>query len=163
MKLALVSDSHDHWENLKKAVHLANEADCEVLLHAGDLIAPPGIEMLKPFQGEVYFVWGNNEGEKVGITRQMDAAESLTLAGDVLDMEIGGLSVFMNHYPTIAQLAFQAGSYDLVVYGHDHAYHVEEADAQFLINPGEICGYRTGVASFVIFDTKARTAERISL
>lgn len=163
MKIAVVSDSHDHWKNLTKAVSLANQAGCECMLHAGDLIAPPGIAILKEFQGVAYFVWGNNEGERVGITRQIDQAENLLLAGDVFDMELGGIRVFMSHYPNIAQLAWQTNNYDLVVYGHDHQYHTEKKDDRVLLNPGEICGYKTGLASFVVFDTQTKAVEKIEL
>ncbi|MEK9171104.1 MAG: metallophosphoesterase family protein [Patescibacteria group bacterium] len=71
MKIAIMADSHDVWDNLEKAVARANKEKCELLLFAGDFIAPPGIPILEKFNGKIKFVWGNNEGEKVGLTRKM--------------------------------------------------------------------------------------------
>lgn len=163
MLFAIMSDSHDHWPNTKKAVQLANEKGCEVLLHAGDLIAPPGVAELKKFNGNVHFVFGNNEGERVGISNAMQGTINVKLEGNEMQREIAGLQVYMNHYPTIGNMAYKTGEYDLVVYGHDHTYHVEGNDKTMLINPGEICGYLTGDATFVIFDSETKKVEKIIL
>ena len=84
MKIAITSDSHDNWTNLEKAVKAANFSKCEQLLFAGDLISPPGVAILEKFEGHVKFIWGNNEGERMGITRKMDVSEKITLCGDFL-------------------------------------------------------------------------------
>ena len=63
MKIAILSDSHDRWEHFEEAITIPNPESCEYLLHAGDLIAPPGIALMKQFKGKVKFVWGNNEAE----------------------------------------------------------------------------------------------------
>jgi predicted phosphodiesterase len=49
MKIAILSDSHDDWGNLEKAVKIANDMSCKLLLFAGDLVSPPGIAVLKRF------------------------------------------------------------------------------------------------------------------
>lgn len=41
MKIAIMSDSHEHWRNLGEAIETANARACSDLLFAGDLIAPP--------------------------------------------------------------------------------------------------------------------------
>jgi putative phosphoesterase len=154
MKFAIVSDSHDNWPLLQKAVSIANEKGCEVLLHAGDLIAPPGISVLGKFNGNVHYVFGNNEGEKVGISRAVDASLNVKLHGNTMSEDFFGYKVFMNHYPLVSELAYKTGEYDLVVYGHDHTYHVEKNDKTILINPGEACGYKTGMATMSFFESQ---------
>jgi len=66
MKILIVSDSHDNNEKLLAAISAGNEAGCEAMLHSGDFVSPPTLGNLKSFNGKVYLVWGNNEGEKVG-------------------------------------------------------------------------------------------------
>jgi uncharacterized protein len=163
MKIAIMSDSHDHWQNLTKAIEIANSEKCEIMLFAGDLIAPPGIAVLEKFEGKIHFVWGNNEGERLGMTRMMDASEKITLDGDVYEGEIAGLRFFMNHYPRHAELAAKAAEYDVVVHGHTHIYREEKIEGTFLINPGEIQGYRTGKPTFIIFDSETRAVNKIEL
>ncbi len=161
MRIAIMSDSHDRWDNLEKAVNLANEANCGTLLFAGDFNAPPGIPILEKFNGEVKLVWGNNEAERMGLTRKFDASEKIELCGDIYEGELGGLRVFMNHYPRIAELAAKSGEFDLCVFGHTHEYKEEKIGSCLLVNPGEIQGYKTGESSFIIFDTKSKKVEKI--
>lgn len=166
MKFAIVSDSHDRWDLLKQAVTKANESKCEVLLHAGDLVEPEGIDILATFSGKAYFVWGNNEPSHrttEAITAKISSYDNIHLADGTLDAKIGETSIFMNHYPEVAQAAYGLHIHDLVIHGHNHVYQVEKKDERFLINPGELCGRMTGVPTFVIFDAAEKSVERIEL
>ncbi|MBD3366229.1 YfcE family phosphodiesterase [candidate division WWE3 bacterium] len=160
MKIAIMSDSHDDWINLEKAVTIANERGCTHLLFAGDLIAPTGISILGKFKGEVKFVWGNNEGERVGLTRKMDASEKIELCGDVYEDTIGEVRVFMTHKPRIAELAAKSDEFDLCIHGHTHAFRNEEVNGAILMNPGGIKGSNS---SFAIFDLETREVQQIAL
>ena len=40
MKVGIMSDSHDHLINIRKAVEIFNEAGVGFILHAGDFVAP---------------------------------------------------------------------------------------------------------------------------
>ena len=153
MKIAIMSDSHDNWGKMVDAINIANDKNAEVLLHAGDLIAPPGIDILEKFKGEVKYVWGNNEAEKMGMTRKIDAIEKITLCGDLFEGKIDNLKILMNHYPRYSELAALSGEFDLCVCGHTHEYREEYFGEILLLNTGEIQGHRTGISSFVIFDT----------
>jgi putative phosphoesterase len=160
MKIAIMSDSHDNWLKLEEGIDVANTQQCTMLLFAGDLISPPGIAILEKFKGNINFVWGNNEGEKVGISRKMDSLPNITMCGDIFDEEIEGIKVFMNHYPKIVELAALTGKYDLCIHGHTHIYRHETFGNTLLINPGEIQGYKTGESSFVTFDTQTRELQK---
>lgn len=164
MLLCIASDSHDRWDHLEKAVEIANERGCQALLFAGDFMSPPGLLVLKKFKGQVHFVWGNNDGEKVGLTRQIDESENMTLYGDEMSKEIDGLKFYMNHYPHIVQDAALSDQYDVCIYGHDHIYHEETLDnGTLLLNPGEIQGYKTGTVTFILFDTETKKVEKMTL
>jgi len=163
MKIAIMSDSHDKWENLEKAVEMSNSAGCEYLLFAGDLISPPGIAVLNKFKGKTKFVWGNNEAERVGMTRKFEASEKMQLCGDIFEGEFDGIKIFMNHYPKITELAAKSKEFNVCIHGHTHEYREEKIGNTLLLNPGEIQGYQTGKPSFIIFDTKSRAVRRINL
>jgi putative phosphoesterase len=167
MKIAIMSDSHDNWTKLQQAVEIANQANCEILLFAGDLIAPPMLSYLQAFNGKVHFVWGNNEGEKVKLTRLMDKSENITLHGEVVgdyyEDELDGIKIFMQHYPKVAELAAASGQYDLVIHGHTHVYREEQIGNTLLINPGEIQGAKTGESTFVIYDTQTKANKKITI
>ena len=40
MKIAVISDSHDHKNNILKAVSIINEREVDALIHCGDYVAP---------------------------------------------------------------------------------------------------------------------------
>lgn len=161
MHIAIMSDSHDRWDHLEKAIQLANELKCELLLFAGDLMAPPGLAVLEKFNGNVKFVWGNNEAERLGLTRMMDASKKIELCGDIYEDTVANVRIFMNHYPRFGELAAKSGEFDLVIFGHTHEYHHEEVGSVLLLNPGEIQGYKTGEVGFVIYNTETRQSERM--
>lgn len=172
MKIAIMSDSHDQWNNLKAAIKIAEEKNCKEIWFAGDLIAPTGILILRNFKGTVRLVLGNNEGELLGIADQISKAENIDMQapertqvarGMVYEHEINGVKIFMNHYPKIAQLAAKSGEYDVVVYGHDHTYHESTIKNTQLLNPGALTYTSNGPSSFMIFDTNDRSVEKIIL
>lgn len=161
MKIAIMSDSHDRWDNLGKAIEKTNNLKCKYLLFAGDLIAPPGVYELEKFNGKVKLVWGNNEGEKVGLARKINVIEKIELCDDVFEGELDGIKIFMNHYPRITELAAKSQEFDLCIYGHTHEYQEKTINKTLIINPGEIQGFASGISSFVIFDTITRKSEKI--
>ena len=168
MLIAILSDCHDAWHNLEKAMRVAAERGCEVILNAGDLVSPLMLPYCASFPGHVHHVLGNNEGELIAFTRTVDASQNMTLHGNLnggtMEMEFGGLRFYMNHYPKNAELAALSGHYDVCVFGHTHEYYDDTTgNGTRLLNPGEIQGFRTGTAGMMIFDTTTKKAERIIL
>lgn len=164
MKILIVSDTHDNEEKLSTAISVGNNAGCEIMLHAGDFVSPPTLDNLKSFNGNVYLVWGNNEGEKVGFMSKIAKMENTEMIGDVMEKEFGGLKFYMNHYPDIVLNAGLTGKYDVCIYGDDHIYHEETmSNGTILLNPGEVHGNKTGISTCMIFDTETKKAEKIIL
>ncbi|MAQ77463.1 YfcE family phosphodiesterase [Candidatus Campbellbacteria bacterium] len=168
MRIAILADSHDHYENLRKAVDLANEYKCELMLHAGDLGAPGKcVTILSKFEGEVKMVIGNNDHELIGLMRKTASVDNFELiktsaGGDSYEEEINGIKIFMHHYPRISKLAALSGEFDLCVFGHTHTYYEKIINSTLLINPSSIHPEQAE-ASFVIYDTKLKQAERVML
>jgi putative phosphoesterase len=164
MNILIVSDSHDNYEKLQRAISIGNSAGCDVMLHAGDFVSPPGVEWLKDFGGKVHMVWGNNEGEKVGFIKKISEYKNIIMHGDVMEQEFGGLKFYMNHYPDIAENAALTNKYDVCIFGHTHVYSEKNIQNKtILLNPGEVHGYKTGISTCIIFDTDTKTIKKINL
>ena len=88
MKIAIMSDSHENWDNLKRAIEISNEHNCNYLLFAGDLISPQGIDILSTFKGDVKIVWGNNENEKIGIIEKSNLYSNVGVFGEIYEETI---------------------------------------------------------------------------
>lgn len=162
MKILIVSDSHDNNGKLQGAISAGNNAGCDVMLHAGDFVSPPTLDNPGSFNGKVYLVWGNNEGEKVGFVNKIAQMENVEMTGDVMEKEFGGLKFYMNHYPDIVENAALTGKYDVCIYGHTHVYNEEVvSNGTILLNPGEVHGNKTGVSTCMIFDTETKKTEKV--
>jgi putative phosphoesterase len=157
-----MSDSHDNiWKLAKAMPHLAA---ADAVIHCGDLIAPFMImRLIKGTDGKpVHVVWGNNDGDKVLIAEVAAKAENISLHGDFAHLELGGLKIGVNHYPKIARTLAEAGSYDVICYGHDHTANEEWVGNTLLLNPGELMGLQ-GRSTIAILDTETRGVEFVDI
>lgn len=156
MKLAVMSDSHDHVWRLDLALTMMAEAD--QIIHCGDLCSPFMIKRIgEAARGRpVHIVWGNNDGDPRLICQIAADYRHVALHGQLAELEIDGLKVAVNHYPEIAEPLAESGRYDLVCYGHDHTAHQRRVGDCVLLNPGELMGMR-GTSTFAWFDTESRT------
>ena len=122
MKIVLLSDTH----NLLRPEVLAALSGAEAILHAGDVNSQQVLDQLREF-APVYAVRGNADKEW---------AEQLPV---FLDFELNGLRVYMTHKKK--DLPADLSPYDLVVFGHSHAYSDIQQGRTRIVNPGS-CGPR---------------------
>ena len=158
MKLAILSDIHDNVWALAAALEQAQEA--EALLCCGDLCSPFIIpRLVEGFAGRpIHIVFGNNDADLLRISRQAGRFPQVQLHGAFFQGEIGGVSLAMNHYDDIALAIAASGQYQVLCYGHNHAYRVEQIGLTLTINPGTLLGYdpihnRDVPMTFVLYDT----------
>jgi putative phosphoesterase len=155
MKIAVMSDSHDHIWRLDLALTLMLDADR--IIHCGDLCSPFVVKRIgEAARGRpVHIVWGNNDGDPRTICEIASGYRNVLLHGQFAELDIDGLSVAVNHYPEIARPLAASGKFDLVCYGHDHKAHESKVGRCELLNPGELMGMH-GKSTFAWFDTVSR-------
>lgn len=161
MRLGVVSDIHDHIDNLRRV--LERLRDAEVLLCCGDLCAPFMVEELAHgFGGPVHVVFGNNDGDRFRIARAARDFDQLHLWGEFAELpaeDLGGTSVALHHFPEIGRALTASGAYDLVCWGHSHTWEVRRNGETLGLNPGEVMG-RLGPPTFAVYDTSTGAVER---
>jgi len=60
MKIAIISDTHDNLENLKKFLDFAKKEKIDVLIHCGDVTNGETLkEIEEKFEGRIYLALGN--------------------------------------------------------------------------------------------------------
>lgn len=161
MRIAILSDSHDHIPHLNRAVHLANSEGAEVLLHCGDLISPFMLKYLNRFQGPVHLIYGNNIGDQHLIaSRCATVYDNLHHHGQHADFHVGSYRIALNHYPEQAHIIARSGVFDLVCCGHNHIHAIERFAKTLLINPGDLLGKETA-PGFVLLDTDKKITQHI--
>jgi len=170
MKLAVVSDTHDHMNNILKAVSIVNERNVDAVIHCGDYVAPfvkKWFDNLKDsIKKNFYGVFGNNDGERLFLKQNLGQICEFAQNGLELILELGGKRIFASHMPkqeTLEALA-HSGKFDIILSGHSHSLVINKYENGVLVvNPGEVCGYLTGKSTFVIIDTDKMEAETIEL
>ena len=151
MKIAVMSDSHDHLDNVEKAVALAAEMGAEVLLHCGDICSPFVVDRLAPFNGPVHIVFGNNDGDQMTISRIAERFPNVTVHHHTGVIETDHGLVAFTHYPEHGKGLAATGNYAAVFSGHTHMRMSEDVNGTPHVNPGEVMGLLEA-AGFVIFD-----------
>lgn len=94
----------------------------------------------------------------------MSEGSNLTMSFEVFDtVEFDNRKIFLSHYPMLAMPMAKSGDFDAVFYGHNHLKHMEKVGDCLVLNPGEIAAYKTGIASYAVYDTDTNSAEIFEL
>jgi putative phosphoesterase len=151
MKVAVISDTHDHLENVDRAIARINGLGAGALLHCGDLVSPFVVDRLASFDGPVHVVFGNNEGDRYTIARIAAKFTNVTLHGEVGFVDTGSGEIAFTHRPEFARDLACTGRHAAVFYGHTHRMKVERIGTAWLVNPGELMGLLEP-PGFIVFD-----------
>jgi len=156
MLVGVISDTHDNLPMIRRAIARFGELGVECLIHAGDFIAPFALKEVLKFEGPVYAVCGNNDGERKGLKKLLPGLKKRRLR-----VKLGGKRVIVVHREEKLKKDDLAGS-DLVVVGHTHAAEVRQG-RPLLVNPGECAGWLKGIATIATVDTETLQARIINL
>ncbi len=163
MKVAVISDIHENFHNLVGALKMIESLEIEMILFLGDFMNNGIAKILASSKIPVYSIWGNNDGDKVAITKtSLSEGSNLKMAFDTFDiLELDGKKIFLTHYPILAKPMAKSGDFDAVFYGHNHEKNLDKIGDCLICNPGEISSHKFGIASFAIYDTSDNSAEII--
>ena len=159
--IGILSDTHDNLPRVREAVRLFNDAGCDLVIHAGDFVAPFTVDELRNLRAPVKAVYGNCDGEKAGL------AKAFRGVGEIQEAPFaflhGGVRFVVSHLDAPVGRYVQAKTCDVVIFGHTHKPLVERRDGVLLINPGEAGGWLGGKSTVVLLDPAALTANLITL
>lgn len=163
MKIAVLSDCHDHLKNLARALELVKSQSAERLFYLGDFCAPFTLTALaEGFSGPIDAVFGNNDGDQFLLGRVAGKFPQVTLHAPLAELEVEGRKIALNHYPELGVRLAESQAYDAVFTGHDHRKYIHQKGRTLWANPGEIMG-RFGEPSFGIYDTAEGSFTHVSV
>ena len=162
--MGIISDTHDRLPLLDEAVKRLNEEKVELLLHAGDYVAPFVVPHFKPLKAKLIGVFGNNDGDKELLKKRFTELGA-EIRGKFAEVIVDGLRIALLHGDEVELLRslIDVGSYDVIVYGHTHEAKTYRKGKTLVINPGEVCGYLSEKSSIAILNTKPLDAKIIHL
>ncbi|MCE4610724.1 MAG: metallophosphoesterase [Desulfurococcales archaeon] len=170
MIIGVVSDSHDNRGNVRVAAKLLRSLGVEYLVHLGDVVAPftlrDLLESVKPRRFTL--VYGNNDGEKVGLSLEASKAGGRALDQPVV-LKLDGRRILALHgfgapdvTREVVESLAESRRWDAVLYGHTHEADFRYIRGVLLLNPGDLSG-QLGKPSIALLDTSTMRARLIDL
>jgi len=161
--VGLVSDTHDRVDAIRRAVEAFNERGVELVLHAGDYVAPFTALAFKGLRCRIIGVYGNVDGDRELLKERY--AELGEIKGFLATLELVSLRVALIHGspPEVAEALAKSGDYDVVVHGHTHKPRAERVGRALIVNPGEACGYLSGRGTVAFLDLPSLKVEHVEL
>ena len=159
-QVGIMSDSHDNMPAIRAAVELFNERKIDLVIHAGDLVAPFTAREIKKLKCPYKIILGNNDGEILGLYRIYE--------GNVFQpphqLKINDKKMLVLHDPILLNTLKNNKSFDVIIYGHDHTASItEEPAGQLIVNPGECGGWLSGKSTVAIWDVLDNNVDLIEL
>lgn len=144
---------------MKKALATFLSYQVNLVVHAGDYVAPFTVALLTAQNTPWIGVLGNNDGEILGLFQKSGGR----ITSPYMEWREGPYSIWVSHDYPLAELAFASTRFDLCVYGHTHQPDIREEKRKFLINPGESSGIVNGKPTVAICDLKIRQTKLVEL
>jgi uncharacterized protein len=163
--IGAVSDSHDNLPKIEKVVELLNELKVELVLHAGDYVSPFTIARFKKLKCPLIGIFGNNDGDHQLLTKRFNETTNCTIHDRFTQVTVEGYRIGLLHgdEAELLNALVDSGYFNAVIHGHSHKKSIERKAKTLVINPGELCGYLTGKASFALLDTVKAEARIVEL
>jgi len=164
MIVGLVSDTHDRLPLIDEAVKRLNEEKAELVLHAGDYVAPFVADHFKPLKAHLIGVFGNNDGDRT-LLRKKFAEIGAEIRGKFAYVTADGLKIALLHgdETDLLRSLLELESHDVLVSGHSHVARTYRKGRTLVINPGEACGYLSGQPTISILYTDTLDVKTIQL
>jgi putative phosphoesterase len=165
MLIGLISDTHDNLPMVEKAVKRLNDERVDLVLHAGDYVAPFVIQKFKTLNCRLIGIFGNNDGDHELLRKRFSETSNCEVRGRFAEVSAGGFRIALTHGDEAELLNALASCqyFDAVVYGHAHAVAASTNGKTLVVSPGEVCGYLTGKATLALLDTEKREARIVEL
>ena len=163
MKLGIISDTHNHIENLQAALTILKAEGIDLLIHCGDATDLEIIQALGEFR--VVYLFGNGDILTGEMQETLLAMSPLNYAGLVYTDHIEGAAVAATHGHLDGQVNqwLSSGRYDFVFHGHSHRRRDVRVGKTRSINPGALGGLQVEARSFAVLDLQTRTLKFIKL
>lgn len=153
MIIGLISDTHDNIHMIDRAVKKFNDERVELVLHAGDYIAPFTAQHFKALKAPLIGVFGNNCAETETLSKVYGSVGA-QLRDYFEVVEAGELKIALLHGHRRQDVErVKQEKFDVIVWGHTHRPAIQKENETLMVNPGEACGYITGTATIAFLDT----------
>lgn len=159
--IGVMADSHDNLHSIRHAVRLFTETYCNLVIHAGDFVAPFAARELENLSCPVKAVFGNCDGEKKGLEKAFSSFGEIKEAPLIFNHK--NINFLVTHVHSALESYLASEKYNVIIYAHTHKSEIRNAKKTLIINPGETGGWVSGKSTVALLDTKTLSAKIIAL
>lgn len=165
MRIGIVSDTHDRQRRVEAAVERFNQADLDLVLHAGDYVSPFVVPWLAALSSPLVGVFGNNDGDRALVAERFAEHDHLDLRGDFARIEAEGavIALLHGHQHELFDALVASQGFDYVVRGHSHRAGTERHGRTLVVNPGTASGILAENPTAAILDTASGAVDLLVL
>ncbi|MBU2025763.1 MAG: metallophosphoesterase [Patescibacteria group bacterium] len=176
MLIGVISDTHNHLENLKLAINYLNKIKVALVIHCGDWTSPSTLKPVFKLKAKLKGVLGNCDTAVSVYNHKLEyewkpKKNNIELFDKKLTVEVDGkkIAATHGHDQELLQKLIQCHKYDLVCYGHFHKAKIIKDNHTLAVNPGSIAGFYGRqirleiMPTLAIYDTRKSIAEIIKL
>ncbi len=136
MRIAIISDTHDHKKRTVQAVEVLRSEGAETLIHCGDLTGPDIVHACGGLPS--YYVFGNNDFQQDVLRAAMNevGGTCLDFGGEIL---LDGKRIAVTHGDSLREMRrLAAAEPDYLLFGHVHVTADRREGPTRWINPGAL-------------------------
>ena len=149
MKVAILSDSHDHRGAAEAALLIFRAEGVGMVFHLGDVCSPEVLAGYGDPAIRLRGVFGNNDYDRDGLQAATGGAFR---KGPYVETTEGRKILLAHSYDQMQGMLSGGGGYDLVLFGHTHRPLTMRVGKALVVNPGESCGLMRGKSTCAIVD-----------
>lgn len=167
MKIGVISDTHDQYDNILKAIKILNKEKVALTIHCGDWVSPFTQFFYKNLKCPIKGIFGNNDGDR--FYHLIYAKKSkIELVGETMDLSIGERKIYVYHGidNKITQSLINSGKFDVVLHGHTHNLVNKLMRKTLSLNPGTLMPVTDNIikgASLAIYNCVDNSAKIVKL
>ena len=162
MRIGLIADTHNHLQNVERAVARFRAEGVRALLHAGDITGPHVLRALAGF--DVWVVRGNMDRDSsLGtVAAQLFGAGRMA---KVHYLTLDGRRIALLHGDdrSLLEILSRSGGYAYVIHGHTHTARDKYIGRTRVINPGALGGSGWRPRSCAILNLKTGELEYLRI
>ncbi len=151
MKIAIISDTHDNLENLKKFFSFSKKQKIEILIHCGDVCTGKTLGEIEKNFKKIFLSLGNADLKE----DLKKVAEKTKIFKEKGEIEIENLKIGFCHQFDLRKTNKDLEKFDFFFFGHTHWPFLKKLKNCILANPGNLAGlyYK---ATFAILETETK-------
>jgi uncharacterized protein len=160
MLIGVVSDTHNNYPMVSKALGRLAQRGVSQILHCGDIEDEETVALFSGF--DTHFVFGNCDSDQNGLRRAMTRSGA-TLHENFGSLELEGMHIAWIHGDNgrLRRELEASGHYDFLFYGHTHRPEAHRAGLTWVINPGAL--HRAKPKTFLILDLSSKKWESVEI